>query len=244
MNRKRHTGGFTLVELMIVVAILAILLGIIYAVFSSMYRSTALLEAKIRMRDEARTAMQFMTSNLSMAALNNHTFDVDPAAPEYLDSALKLHYEVNDVDIAWPPPLDDAADFYTRPVDTIEFIRPIAGPDGLPFSPVNTSFINWSDVIRYSVIPSVDGDGNATGDFELVQFVNGVQTRTLATNIAPVGDNGVGEFAVPAVGGFFVQSEAGDDSRLRIVIIQRMDLGWGSQPTVWSRYDGYVDVRN
>lgn len=222
--------GFTLIELMIVIAILAILLLILFAIWMSMIRATRLVDAKVKMRDESRQALQHMTSNLRMAGLNN------------ANATTTIQY---DNGTAWPPPDED--DLWSEPVNSISFIRPVDGVDGMPFV-AGSHEINWSVLVTYQL--DVD-DANGDGDTQQLVQLNGpvgdeVFVRLLASDISDFdsGQNGIYDVSTIA-GETGIEFRAGvyDPSMIWISIIQRRSLGPG-MPSIVTRYDDYVDVEN
>ncbi|MFP6581114.1 MAG: type II secretion system protein [Candidatus Hydrogenedentota bacterium] len=239
MKKRESRRGFTLVELMIVMAILAILMLILFAIWMSMIRATRLVDAKVKMRDESRQALQHMTSNLRMAGFNNENA---PTTIQY------------DNGTAWPPP-SDVTDLWSDPVSSISFIRPVAEADGMPFV-AGSHEINWSELVTYQLDVT---DANGDNDFlQLVQLNGPVGdqrfVRLLASNISDF-DSGnatiydVTPSADPTLVDrpFGVEFRAGsvseDDSVIWISIIQRRSLGPG-MPWIVTRYDDYVDVEN
>ena len=66
-------SGFTLLEMVISIAILTTVLGILYTLTASLGRAAAAQEAKVTIQDEARTAMLTITRELRQAA--NSTID-------------------------------------------------------------------------------------------------------------------------------------------------------------------------
>ena len=74
INRVKSASGFTLIELMIVVAVLSVMLLVLYQIWMNNERATRMLDAEIKMRDEARLGVSTMVRNLRMA-------EFDPATP-------------------------------------------------------------------------------------------------------------------------------------------------------------------
>lgn len=93
INRVKSASGFTLIELMIVVAVLSVMLLVLYQIWMNNERATRMLDAEIKLRDEARLGVSTMVRNLRMA-------EFDPATPntsiQYIDAA--------DASQPWPPP--------------------------------------------------------------------------------------------------------------------------------------------
>ena len=80
---KNDKRGFTLIELMIVIAILSILMLVLFNIWLTMLRATRVMDSKVQMQDQARQAMQHMTANLRMAAILQGR---DPAPPQFVNS--------------------------------------------------------------------------------------------------------------------------------------------------------------
>lgn len=219
-NIARSSKGFTLIELMIVTALLTVILLITYMLFMAMIRSTRMMDAKVKMRDEARTGLSHITRNLRMA-------DTTTAGQlQYTNSGGTLSN--------WPPPANTFA-------DNITFRRPIdADGDGTPFIE-DTTTVEWSDPVTLTIdTDDVNGDGDT---LQLVQIDNnGNFMRLLISDISPVvNSGGSGPYDTPAVGGLAFSSI--DNNTIQITVIQRRQLGSG-MPTIVSRYDDYVTMRN
>lgn len=222
-KKTSNSKGFTLVELMIVVALLSLVLLIIYLMFTGMMRSTRMMDAKVKMRDEARTGLNHVTRNLRMADSRN---------------AGELLYETAGgvvVDMSEGTLVE--GDIF----DNITFRRPIdADNDGTPFE-ANTTNVEWSDPVTITLDRD---DTNGDGDiWQLVQLdENGNFTRLLVDDISPVVNSGAGgDYDTSSLGGAFFTIL--DAKTLQITLIQRRQLGPG-MTTIVSRYDDYVSIRN
>ena len=66
-NKDRNSSGVTLVELMIAAALLVVALGTIYTVAQATFASAAYHDAELAAQDEARGALQRMTTELRQA---------------------------------------------------------------------------------------------------------------------------------------------------------------------------------
>ena len=220
-NMARPSKGFTLIELMIVIAVLSVIMLIIFMIFIGMIRSTRMMDAKVKMRDEARTGLSHITRNLRMA--------------DRVANPGQLQYTTPGGTVStWPP----AGGTF---VDNITFRRPIdSDNDGTPYL-AGTTTVDWSTPVTLTLDKT---DANGDGDtLQLVQLDNnGNFMRLLISDISPVvNSGGSGSYDTPAVGG--VAFSQIDLDTIRISIIQRRQLGSG-MPTIASRYDDFVTVRN
>lgn len=201
---------------------------VLFNIWLAMLRTTRVMDSKVQMQDQARQAMQHMTSNLRMAAILQGR---DPAPPQFVNY---------DGGALWPPatPIDDD---WSPAVNNISFVRPVAGPDGLPFAN-NTADINWSGVVTYQLdTGDANGDGNT---LQLVQLIDGAFTRLLATDISPVQIPANGNiYDPPATGGVAFRARSDDPNMVWISIIQRRSPGPGA-PDVVTRYESYVQMEN
>ena len=228
-NILRSKQGFTLIELMVVVALLSIILLIIYMLWISMIRSTRMLDAKVKMRDEARTGLNHVIRNLRMAS----TRDTD-----------ELSYDDSDGNtVFW-----DSTDPWIIGAifDNITFHRPVdADGDGTPFVE-DTMVEEWSESITYTLdTQDVNEDGKT---LQLVQIASdGKFMRLLIDDISPIFDSGTeGPYNTPIVDGVEFTGLAFtfiDGKTIEILVIQRRSLGPG-MPTIVSRYEDRVTMRN
>ena len=69
-NLYKNKSGFTLVELMVVIAILPIVIGTIYAVFASVNRTCVNNEVSAEVMQHMRTGLEFMEQDIRMAGLD------------------------------------------------------------------------------------------------------------------------------------------------------------------------------
>src|ERR1017187_5870806 len=79
MKSRRNTeGGFTLLELLAAMAILAVMVGMLFAAFSQASRAWLLGESRVETFSQARAALDFMSKELSQAIVtSNITFLAD-----------------------------------------------------------------------------------------------------------------------------------------------------------------------
>lgn len=69
-NLFKEKSGFTLVEIMVVLAILPIVIGAIYGVFASVNRTCINNEVNAEVMQHMRTGLQFMEQDIRMAGLD------------------------------------------------------------------------------------------------------------------------------------------------------------------------------
>jgi prepilin-type N-terminal cleavage/methylation domain-containing protein len=69
-NLLENKSGFTLVETMVVIAIMSIVLGAIYSVFAATNRSTTSNEVIAEVMQNLRTSIDFMEQDIRMAGLD------------------------------------------------------------------------------------------------------------------------------------------------------------------------------
>lgn len=77
MQRKRRNAGFTLIEIMIVVAIVAILAAIAYPAYTDQMRKTRRADAKATLMENAQAAERYYTQNGTYAG-HNLLYTVSP----------------------------------------------------------------------------------------------------------------------------------------------------------------------
>lgn len=236
MKRTKENGksGFTIVELMIAVAILSVMSAAIFAAFIAMLNQSQLVQAKIKVRNDSRLGMDYLLSNLRMAKLNRDQGNaVDPIL-QYEDEFGALQ--------DWPPPELVGTEF-SEPVNSITFVRPLQSADGTPFV-ANSAEINWSAPITFQLdVDDANGDGRTN---QLVQLYDGDFARVVIEDISPVINSGGGSiYDTPATGGIAFQgsANAGDESKVFVTLIQRRDVGLRENAVVM-RYDSFVDVQN
>ncbi len=223
-TRTYRRSGFTMIELMVAIAVLSVLMIGMYSIGMSMLRGQRLLDAKVKMRDEARGGMVHMMRNLRMA-------NMDPlstvAKVQYTDSAGVLQ--------DWPP----ASGSY---VDNIVFFIPQdLNGDGIP---ATNGVVDWTTSITFQLdADDINGDGKTQ---QVVQLLDGVFTKVLISDIAPFTTIATNPEIAPlyqslaSTGGF---SFTGDADRVNISVIQRLTLGPGMSDVV-TRYDDTVLFRN
>ena len=69
-NLLENKNGFTLIELVVVIAIMSIVLGAIYSVFAATNRSTTNNEVIAEVMQNLRTSIDFMEQDIRMAGLD------------------------------------------------------------------------------------------------------------------------------------------------------------------------------
>jgi prepilin-type N-terminal cleavage/methylation domain-containing protein len=69
-NLVGNKNGFTLIEIMVVIAIMSIVLGAIYSVFAATNRSTTSNEVIAEVMQNLRTSIDFMEQDIRMAGLD------------------------------------------------------------------------------------------------------------------------------------------------------------------------------
>lgn len=69
-NLKNDKTGFTLVELVVVMAIFSIVTGVIYSVFASVNRTSTKNEVTAEVMQNARTSIEFMEQDIRLAGLD------------------------------------------------------------------------------------------------------------------------------------------------------------------------------
>ncbi len=84
MNIKRNSGGFTLIELMIVVAIIGILAAIAYPNYSEYVQRSRRADAKAALMAQGQLMERFYTENMKYksAPLSEEIQDNDGLSPE------------------------------------------------------------------------------------------------------------------------------------------------------------------
>lgn len=70
MQHRKHSVGFTLIEIMIVVAIVAILAAIAYPAYTDQMRKTRRADAKATLMENAQAAERYYTQNGTYAGHN------------------------------------------------------------------------------------------------------------------------------------------------------------------------------
>jgi prepilin-type N-terminal cleavage/methylation domain-containing protein len=70
INLYKNKSGFSLVELMVVIAILPIVMGAIYGVFASVNRACINNEVNAEVMQHMRTSLEFMEQDIRMAGLD------------------------------------------------------------------------------------------------------------------------------------------------------------------------------
>ena len=222
-TKSTKAKGFTLLELMIVVSLMSLVMLIIFLLFSSMLRSTRTIDAKVKMRDEARTGLNHVARNLRMADSRN--------------AGVLLYETANGVVVDMSEGTLVEGDIF----DNITFRRPIdADNDGTPFI-ADTMTVEWSDPVTITLDRD---DANEDGDiWQLVQLdEDGDFTRLLVDDISPVVNSGTGgDYDTSSLGGAFFTII--DAKTLQITLIQRRQLESG-MGTIVTRYDDYVSIRN
>lgn len=97
-ERTRRSRGFTLIELMLSVAILAVMVLMLTSVLSNMQNVVARSQAQVEEFEDARLAFESMARKLSQATLNSYwgyVYDNPTAAnptPKYYSRLSDLHY--------------------------------------------------------------------------------------------------------------------------------------------------------
>ena len=235
MPINKNKLGFTIIELMVVVALLSIMSGIMLSAFVAMMQQSQTVNSKIKMRNDARLGMDYMMANLRMAKFNRDTDNVDD---------MVIMYEDTDGNVGvWPPP-ELAGTEFSEPVNSITFVRPIdADNNGSPFEG-DTPNINWSVPITFQ-LDEDDANGDGRTD-QIVQLNDGDFARVVVGDISPVVNSGNGSiYDTPATGGLAFQGEAadGDTTKVYVTLIQRRDVGARNDAIVM-RYDSFVDIQN
>lgn len=240
-DNNRRRAGFTMIELSIVMLMLSIVLVIIYNMYLGTIRSSNYTIQKVKMRDEARNAMEYMLSNLRMAHMYPQLDEID-------DPVESLRYEDADGNLQpWPPLDNDGAVDATVMTTRVVFVRPIDNDlDGIPYA-AGTAEVEWSDEITFMLdVNDVNGDGQTN---QVVQLNDGVFVRTLVNDVSPVVVGGANsDYDTPAVGGFAFFADdrfpADDASIVNCVLIQLRQVDGVNGTEVRTRLDGTVDVLN
>lgn len=159
MNRvsRNNESGFTLIEMMIVTALLTIVLGVLYLVSAGMAQAAQVQETKITIRDEARLSMQEITRNMRMCSRGT-LVSWDTGAPVAMGAAVSK---------------------------TIGFqrIEDISG-NGVG---VNADLSVGLGVMMGYGVDDADLNGDGKSTTQLVEYdVNGNIIRVLANNLSPV----------------------------------------------------------
>ncbi|MFT4197455.1 MAG: type IV pilin protein [Pseudoxanthomonas sp.] len=87
-SRRRHGAGFTLIELMIVVAVIAILAAIAYASYSHYLIKTRRNAAAVCLQERAQYLERYYTTNMTYLGVS------DPAACDTVSDFYTLSYSV------------------------------------------------------------------------------------------------------------------------------------------------------
>ncbi|MCH7909724.1 MAG: prepilin-type N-terminal cleavage/methylation domain-containing protein [Candidatus Hydrogenedentes bacterium] len=155
--RRNNESGFTLIEMMIVTALLTIVLGVLYLVSMGMAQAAQVQETKITIRDEARLSMQEITRNMRMCSRGT-LVSWDTGVPVPLGAAVSRSIG------------------FQRVEDTTG--------NGLGVNPDLS--VGLGPMMGYGVDGAdLNGDGKTVT--QLVEYdVNGNPIRVLANNLSPV----------------------------------------------------------
>ena len=76
MRKSIHAEGFTLVELVLAIAIGLVLLGAVWTAVWSGQRSSVGIERKVTTGQDARMALEIMALEIRMASFNPNSFKI------------------------------------------------------------------------------------------------------------------------------------------------------------------------
>ena len=117
---NRQSGGFSLIELMVSVSVLAILMAIIYGIIDQVSRSWSSAGSKVAQFKEARAASEAITLRLSQATLNTYWGYDDPSLPSRYLPQSELHFVCGKAEDLRP-----AGDSGKNPTHAVFFLAPL-----------------------------------------------------------------------------------------------------------------------
>ncbi|NUM54390.1 MAG: prepilin-type N-terminal cleavage/methylation domain-containing protein [Candidatus Hydrogenedentes bacterium] len=168
--REKH--GFTLIELMIVIAVLVIVMGLLFTLALNVQTAVASQEARIAGQDQVRNATQWLTRELRMAtgvSVNSNAFP-----------ATSLTYRrADDID-GNGTAVDSGLTLETTGIRTIQRDAGDANGDGSGRDQLVMIDENGNvTVLANDLLPDEDANGNGTFDATEDTNFNGVLDRGL-----------------------------------------------------------------
>ncbi len=196
MSGTRITGkesGFTLVELLIYMAIFVVVLGSMYSIMISNTRSYSSQENRVEMTQDLRAAMNLMVRAIRMAGCNPEDIDnvgfVDEADAEdrYDTDADSIHFTM-DIDADGSIANTENINYYRDNVDGIDKIMRRTGGGGVQPVAENITALTFSYRFADGDTGTPDEtDADTTNDLDDIRSVQISITGQTATQDAVTG---------------------------------------------------------